>query len=478
MDNQKFAGRVTLLVLVNLLVKLVWILFIERKVQTSVGFQSFGLYYSVFNFTLILGVINDPGLNNYLIQYLSKEKKRPQYISDLFSVKIILAVLYTIITLISAWLLGLTDENLLGLLVIYQILFSFLNYLRGFLKGNQLLKAEIFLSVLDKCLIIVALLPILYLNTGFKWTIQFYILAQMLALLIAIAWCFYYLYLKKISILPSKKIRLNFSIIQRIAPFALFAFLVLAYNKIDTVMLVKMLPNGDMESGIYVAAYRFLDAASMLPILFATLFYPVLCKLIGEDSKVERLMNDSVFTLIPTTLIIAMVSWFYRNELMELLYPENSSQKLSIIFGVLMFCLPLVVIYYVYSTYFTANNNLKLLNLVSAGGLITNIALNTVLIPTYQALGAAFSSFISFLLVGLTYLLLYHQQFKKPFRHLLWFKLLLFIGFLIVLGYLTPYAFDNWMLSIAIYTLMSTAIAMCLGFFKLSHLRTAIVQKL
>lgn len=477
MDNQKFASRVTLLVLVNLVVKLIWILFIERKVQTSVGFQNFGLYYSVFSFTLILGIINDPGLNNYLIQYLNKEKKHPQHISNLFFTKLLLTVFYVIVSVILGWLLGFKNGNLLGLLILYQILFSFLNYLRGFLKGHQLLNAEIFLSVLDKALIIIALLPILYFNANFKWTISFYIFAQLFALLAAIVFCVCYLYSKKIFILPKGRIEGNFSIFKKIAPFALFAFFVLTYNKIDTVMLVKILPNGDMETGIYVAAYRFLDAASMLPILFATLFYPVLCKLISEKSGVDELMNNSVLALVPTTLIIAMASWFYRGELMELLYQENSSEKLSLIFGMLMFSLPLVVIYYVYSTFFTANNNLKLLNLVSGGGLVINVALNILLIPLYQALGAAISSFLSFSLVGLAYLLLYHWQFKNPFRPLVWFKILIFLLLLTALGYLVLCSIQNWMLGFAVYTSLSTVLAIVLGFFKVENLRGIMGRK-
>lgn len=478
MDNKKFANRVTVLVLINLLVKLIWILFIERKVQLSVGFQDFGLYYSVFSFTLILGVINDPGLNNYLIQYLSKGKTQAQHITELFYLKTLLAGLYILIGYSLGLLIGFKDYNLLGLLMLYQILYSFLNYLRGFLKGNQLLGAEVFVSVLDKSLLIVALLPVLYINNHFNWTVNFYIIAQLIALGLALVFCIYYLYSRKIKVFPQKNSSVNFSLITKIAPFAVFTFLVLAYNKIDTVMLAKMLPNGDEQTGIYVAAYRFLDASSMLPILFATLFYPILCNNISDKVKVSSLVSNSLSVLLPVTLIVATTSWFYRTQLMDLLYHEKNSQQLSLIFGILMLSLPLIVIYYVFSTVFTANNQLKTLNLISAGGLLVNIALNILLIPVLQALGAAISSLVSFLLVGLAYVILYHIRFKHLFKTSFWVKLFLFCLLLSFLGFVTISITQHWILNLTLYFIIATALAFVFQFLRIKNIKDVIGLKL
>ncbi len=503
MDNKKFASQVTLLILVNLLVKLVWIFFIERKVQITVGFENFGLYYSIFSFTLILGVINDPGLNNYLIQYLSTNKTATQHVSELFYIKTFLAGLYVFVSILVGLLLGFLNYYLLALLILYQVLYSFLNYFRGFLKANQLLKSEMLFSVLDKSLFIIAFLPLLYFNSYFNWTISFYVIAQIIAVTLSLILCVYHLYQKKIFIFDLTEKTLNLSkdtnhantvysgqqglllkwktiklTLKRIIPFAVFAFLVLAYNKIDTVMLAKMLPNGAMQTGVYVAAYRFLDAASMLPILFATLFYPVLCNIISDKIKVNELINNSISILIPITIIIAMASWFYRNNLMQSLYAQDSSEQLSLIFGILMFSLPLVVVYYVFSTFFTASNHLKLLNLVSTGGLVINVVLNILLIPIYQALGAAISSLVSFFIVGLAYLFLFYVKFKHPFQALIWIKVLSLVFLLILLGYLISYVLQNWMLGFVFYILLATIITGLLKFFDLKHIQGIIRFKL
>ncbi|WP_017256899.1 oligosaccharide flippase family protein [Pedobacter arcticus] len=499
MDKKTFASQVTVLVLVNLLVKLIWIFFIERKVQITVGFQNFGLYYSIFSFTLILGVINDPGLNNYLVQYLNKGETHTNHISNLFYIKTFLAGLYVFISVSIGLLLGFNNYNLLGLLILYQVLFSLLTYLRSFLKGHQLLKSEIFFSVLDKGLFIIAFLPVLFFDNSFSWTVSFYVIAQIIALTLALILCTLHLYRKKIFVFGVQKSIPDLAtqevnhfppqqggfilgnekkaILKKIAPFAVFAFLVLAYNKIDTVMLAKMLPDGDMQNGVYVAAYRFLDAASMFPILFATLFFPVLCKIISDKKKTAELINNSIAVLMPITIIIAMASWFYRDHLMALLYAQNGGATLALIFGILMFSLPLVVIYYVFSTFFTASNRLRLLNLISAAGLAVNIGLNTLLIPKYQALGAALSSLASFFIIGLTYLIFYHVVFKHPFPKVIWIKIFALIVLLTALGYLTICIPQNWMSGFSLYLLLATLITGLLQFFDIRSIRYSLGSK-
>jgi O-antigen/teichoic acid export membrane protein len=129
MVAKKFAGQVSLLIVVNLIVKLIWIFFIERKIQLLVGFENYGLYYSIFNFTLILSIINDPGLSNYLIRFIASKNENSSEITDLFSIKIILSVSYLLFTLVLSFLAGYKNYQLVFILIGYQILWSFLIYL-------------------------------------------------------------------------------------------------------------------------------------------------------------------------------------------------------------------------------------------------------------------------------------------------------------------------------------------------------------
>ncbi len=465
MVAKKFAGQVSLLIVVNLIVKLIWIFFIERKIQLLVGFENYGLYYSIFNFTLILGIINDPGLTNYLIRFLASKNQDLSQVADLFFLKILLSVVYLLLTLLISFISGYSNFQLVVILISYQILWSFLIYMRGFLKGYQFLNAEVFFSILDKSLLIVTLIPLFYLNKNISWTINLYALSQLTAVLISIIICYLFLIKHKINMLFNISFKLNLTVLKPLMPFAIFAFLVLAYNKIDVILLQKLLPNGALATGNYAAAYRFLDASNMLPILFATLFYPVVSKHIKEKKYSADFIKPALSFLMAFSLIICCGSWFYRENLMSLFYGAKSTKELANIFGLLMFSAPLISVYYIYSSVLTANNNLKILNITSSIGLALNILINIILIPIYGALGAAIATFFTFLFIGLIQLFFYHRYFKQQNHLKIWLKVLLFGFLLMLLGSFIGYLNTAWILEFFAFMFIAIVIALILKLF-------------
>ena len=50
----RFYSSLGLLVLLNAIVKPFWIFAIDRQVQNVVGFEAYGVYFSLFNFQLFL----------------------------------------------------------------------------------------------------------------------------------------------------------------------------------------------------------------------------------------------------------------------------------------------------------------------------------------------------------------------------------------------------------------------------------------
>ncbi|TKC00429.1 oligosaccharide flippase family protein [Pedobacter cryophilus] len=474
--SKKFASQVVVLVLVNLIIKLIWIFGVERGVQISVGFAEYGLYYSLFNFTFILSAISDPGLSNYLIHSLSIDKINTDHYSSLFFLKLFLSFAFFFIALSLGYLMGYRDDyfELLLLLSVYHFLWSFLIYLRGYLKAHQLFNLETFFSVFDKTLLIALFLPFLYLKTDFMSSIYFFAVSQVIAILISIVLCFFVLKSKGIVLFDFRDFKPEFSVLKKVAPFALFTFLVLAYNKIDTIMLDKMLINGQLETGIYAAAYRLLDASNMLPILFASLFYPVVSQYLALKKDISKLVNVSFEVLFSLSIIIAFACWFYKTELMFFIYGTKSSVYLAQIFGVLMFSSPLVVLFYIFSTVLTANQNLKVLNLISASGLLLNFFINLFLIPKHQALGAAISTLISLFWVGLLYFLYYYRYFKSAINLNTVFKMSALIGLLLGTGYILTFTNFNWLLGLAIYLILALSYTLLLRLFSIKKIKNLI----
>src|SRR5690606_10280640 len=115
-------------------------------------------------------------------------------------------------------------------LVVYQVLWSFLTYLRAYLKGLQFFKAEIFFSVFDKVLLIALFIPLLYSETA-STDIYFFAASQAIAVGVSIIICILILRKKGIVLFNLQNYKPDFSVLKDLFPFALFAFLVLAYHK-------------------------------------------------------------------------------------------------------------------------------------------------------------------------------------------------------------------------------------------------------
>ena len=97
--------------------------------------------------------------------------------------------------------------------------------------------------------------------------------------------------------------------------------------------------------------------------------------------------------IIPVTGI-TFASFFYRTELIDLMYHQHVHTSASI-FGVLILCFIGISTSYIFGTLLTANGSLKELNILAVGGVVINIILNLVLIPKYFALGSAIASLVT-----------------------------------------------------------------------------------
>ena len=65
MAGKSFISNILLLILLNVLVKPVWILLIDRNVQLLTGHETYGLYNALMNLSLIFSILLDMGITNY-----------------------------------------------------------------------------------------------------------------------------------------------------------------------------------------------------------------------------------------------------------------------------------------------------------------------------------------------------------------------------------------------------------------------------
>ncbi len=418
------------------MIKPFWIFGIDRTIQNLVGTEQYGFYIALFNFSLIFNMLSDFGLTNFNTRNIAQNQQLvSKHVSRLIWLKALLALGYLTISLLAAFLIGYSFYQIkfIIILVLNQIIASFLLYLRSNLAGLHLFKTDSILSITDKgLLIIICGILILQYPSGFQieWLVYSQSIAYLITTLIALS-----LVLRQSG---GIKIRYDYrfilAILKKTAPFALLIFLMTVYTRIDFVMLERMLDNGNLYSGIYAQAYRITDAFSMFAYLFAALLLPIFSKIINDKGNLENMVKKSSGILLVPVLILVTAIIFHSQEIMNLLYHQHADESYFIL-NILSIGFIGIALIYIFGTLLTANGNLKQLIIISSAGVILNIALNTVLIPKYIYLGAALSSMLTQTLMAGTQIYLAYKifGFRVNIEDILKWALLVII--IIVQGY-------------------------------------------
>lgn len=483
--KRTFLTNLSLLLFLNLLVKPFWVLGIDRSVQNIVGSADYGFYFALFNFSFLLNIFLDAGITG---QNNREIAQNPNLLKDRFQkiipIRIVLGVIYAIATITVGVALNYTSEqfHLLYVLIVNQFLLSFILYFRSNISGLHQFKKDSVLSVLDRILMIAFCSYLLWGRASQEpMQIEWFVYAQTIAYVITAVIAF--------GMVNSQSGKLNLhwsssfsiSLLKKSLPFAVLVLLMGFYNRLDSVMIERILGNGKLHAGIYAQGYRILDAVNMFAYLFASLLYPMFSRTLKTNSKksldgIEDLIKISYGLLIVPAIACVCIAYFYQNQIMSLLYTEYISLSAPI-FGILMACMLGISTTYVYGTLLTANGNLKELNLMAFGGILLNISLNIILIPKFNGLGAAYASLATQLLTAVIQVALVQYIFRFKVNYVFMFKLALF-GLLIVgFGAIISRHFTEWSVGVLLILIFSFASAIILRLVEFSSLMSIIKKR-
>lgn len=470
--QKKFLSSLLLLLFLNVLIKPLWIFGIDLSVQNRVGASEYGLYSAIFSFTLIFNIILDAGLTHYNNQAIAKKPSEiAQNFSKLTSLKLFLGLIYLVVALILGLFLDYTSEafNLLIILVVNQMLASFLLFLRSHLAGLHLFKTDSIVSVADKLLMILSCGALLFtgvLNTEF--TVWHFAMAQMFSYLITVVVAFF-LVLKKARIFVWRlNLKEFYANLRLSSPYALLILLMALYTRVDSVMLQQI--SGAFENGIYAQAFRLLDAVNQLGYLFAVLLLPIFSGMFARNEEVRDLVRLSFSLIFVSTIALSLAGFFSASGIMASLYTEHSELS-SPVFSLLIMSSVAFGSTYVFGTLLTARGNLKTLNIIAVGGFVLNIILNLMLIPRFGAVGAASATLGTQFLTAFLQLYFSLKLIKIRFHSSFWSRLLAFTIVSAGLTYSIHFIDRNWFL---IMIMNLSAVFLVAVIFRLIKLRAAI----
>lgn len=440
--KRKFVTNLILLVTLNLLIKPFWVLGIDRTVQNVVGAESYGLYFVLFNFSMILNILLDAGITNFNSRNISQHRfLLHKHLSNIVGLKLVLAVVYTIFSLVVAAIIGYNkiQFHLLFFLIINQFLVSFTLYLRSNISALQLFRTDSLISVLDRTLMIIICSILLFTNiTGGIFHIEWFVYSQTIAYVITMLITMLIVISKsgRIIIRVDRKFALVF--LKKSYPYAILILLMAFYNRIDSVMLERMLPDpiGKREAGVYAQAFRLLDAVAMFGALVGGLLLPMFSSMIKKKEPVGPIVNLAIALLFVPSIIIAVSSLLYDREIMALLYHSHIEDSADML-GLLMTGFVGIATTYIFGSLLTANGSIKELNYMAAAGMVLNVVLNLILIPRFYALGSAVASMVTQISTAVVQVVIAAYVFKLRPRPIFLLKMITFISVVVIFGILS-----------------------------------------
>ncbi|MBR0540536.1 MAG: oligosaccharide flippase family protein [Bacteroidales bacterium] len=460
--QNRFIKNIIFLLFLNLLVKPFWILGIDREVQNLLGDASYGTYQALFNFSYLFYILLDLGITNFNSRAVAQDPKNlSKHFGGLTEIKLLLGLLYACVIFVVGYFCGYNEGLKLKLLFwcgLNQILLSFILFLRSNIQGLLLFKQDSILSVFDRVLAIVIMCLVLW--SGWfpreRFNAIWYLQAQTLAYICTLLFALTVVLRHAENI--SFKINIQFfkEILKQSLPFALLVLLMSVYSRIEPVLLERLLDDKGIQAGIYSRAYRLFDAGNNISNLFAIMLLPMFTATIKNKPELNNLIKTSFNVIVAMAGIVLVLCVFFNHEIMQMMYnPEEAEthaayylriNQYAKVFPLLMgsfFCLSTT---YVFGTLLTANGSLKQLNIVAAAGVVINILLNLIIIPRFQAFGAACTSlFVQTFTALLQYLLAKRiLHFNMGRRY--WFHIFLFAGTIILVTFLIKQLNINWII--------------------------------
>ena len=461
--QRKFLTNLLLFLGLNLLIKPFWIFGIDRCVQNTVGATAYGIYFALFNFSLLFNMLLDFGITGFNNRNVARSNDfLHENFSRIFALKLILGFFYMVCILIAGWLIGYHTAHfeLLFFLAINQFLAGFILFLRSNVSGLLLFKTDSFLSIADRLIMIVCCSILLWGGvTKSPFQIEWFVYVQTFAYLLTI-------FIALPIVLSHTRLKSPFadysyfkSILKQSLPFALLALFTSVHNRIDSVFLERLLPDGTgaNQAGIYASAFRLLDAAMIIAYLFSVLLLPLFSSMIAKKESIVGLLKTASSLIFIYGIVLATASFFYSEPLMNLLY-HNHIEQSATVFAILMLSIAPLSATYIFGSLLTAKGELKKLNLIAISAIGINVGLNLLLIFKWQALGSAIASVCTQLFIITAEIILTLRLFAIKISKMYLLKWIGFIIFTVLAGKISQQIPSDWQKQL-LFMLLFLAIA-------------------
>lgn len=192
-------------------------------------------------------------------------------------------------------------------------------------------------------------------------------------------------------------------------PTAILAILISCNYNID-IFLMNILNCNDTEIGIFGVAYTLTNMLWVLPDAFKELVYNRTAKKTSEKDIVKLIIINIIICII-ICLGFAVLGKLF----LELFYGKEYIQAFSTTMILFVGVIPMITFKLIHPIYVNQGKSSMVVKLLLVS-IISNFIVSLILIPTFQAIGAAFASVISYAVCSILFVIKFSNDFNITYE--------------------------------------------------------------
>ncbi|KUH33788.1 peptide-binding protein [Thermococcus celericrescens] len=358
----------------------------------TLGPEGLGQYSFIFYYVGLLGIFSDLGVGYYFMREVARERNRlDELLPDVLGFKIVLAVVNFLV--IAGLTLFIPKPEWMKLLIILAGAEAMLTWISlifvRVMYAHEVTKYEAIARTVERLWAFFIGGAVLYYFMSLSLFVIALLAGYFLRELLRIKFGMKFVDVVRVRFKPDKWIFL----LKKSYPFWLIGLFTLIYYRTDMVMLSLM--RGDYETGIYRAAYIWIQVAMLVPNIVIPTTLPSMARLWKENrDALQVLFRKSFQTLVILGIAGTVGYYLLANFGILTVFGKEFGNSVPVL-KVLAFALPFMFLNSLFGSFMNATGRELTFTKIAGFTALLNVVLNYFLILNYGASGAAVATVVS-----------------------------------------------------------------------------------
>jgi O-antigen/teichoic acid export membrane protein len=370
--------------------QMVMALILFKAATTGLGESRFGMYNIATTVMYFVLLFDDFGVNTFITRDIARDKGRSRRLTDLaLGLKMLLVpvslIFIAVFSLVTRNHYDTETRHVIWIFCLYGLIVSFTQLAFGVFRAHERMEYESLVAVTEKTISTGLCVLAITAALGMVPFSLCFVLAGALALALA----FGILRRRVHSFTPRIDLRKNAALFKAAFVYGCALFITSLYDKVATLFLFWM--QSLSAVGFYNAAQKLLSFTNLLPIIFATAFFPRFAATAHDRDELSRVFTVGLKHLLMLAIPLVPGVFLLSDRLILVLADARFAASAGVI-RILAFPAGILFVNIFWASLCGATGHQRTILGFQLAGLTCNVLLNLALIPRYSYLGAAWTT--------------------------------------------------------------------------------------